>query len=186
MPENRFVVNFRFISGEISAEKINFRGIPWAIFELTCSFPQLSAFLTILAVYCQLVPWLLSYFKIKKQILSLKILFEVLLKSLSDNLVQVDQSGPIWSKLTVQPIGQKSFNPSDFSVQEIDHLKKQKEHEKQYACMYDHLNISPCQNFWLSRIRFILTHFKFKFSVMGNCLMVNLILYRNSRISHDC
>ena len=77
----------------------------------------------------------------------MKILFEVLLKTPSDNPVQVDQSGSIWSKLTVQPIGQNSFDPSDFRVQEIDHLKKQKEHEKQYACMYDHLNIGQCQNF---------------------------------------
>ena len=66
-------VKFRFISGGISAEKkywkkfivpkytsVNFRGVSWAVFEISCWFPPLSAYKTILAVYCQLVPWLLS------------------------------------------------------------------------------------------------------------------------------
>ena len=82
-PKNRLVVqkisfpvNFRFISGGISAEK-NFgkfvlhqkirlwisRGVSRTSFELlylSTKVPPLSAFKKILAVYCLLVPWLLN------------------------------------------------------------------------------------------------------------------------------
>ena len=65
--------HFRFISGGISAEK-TFLGYFYnkrfvfeiqgeslkAIFELSFSFPPLSVFQRILAVYWQLVPWLLK------------------------------------------------------------------------------------------------------------------------------
>ena len=39
-------------------------GVSWAIFELSCSFPPLSAFWTILAVYCQIVLWLLIWVRL--------------------------------------------------------------------------------------------------------------------------
>ena len=84
-----FPVNFRFISGEISTEK-NFGKIvlhqkirpwiskirPWAIFDLSHSFPPLSAFKTISAVNCQLVPWLLKgILKVSKKIILKKNIF---------------------------------------------------------------------------------------------------------------
>ena len=43
---------------------LNFRGATRAIFKLLCSFLPLSAFKTILAVYCQLVPWLLKHISV--------------------------------------------------------------------------------------------------------------------------
>ena len=74
-----FPVNFRFMSGKISADfffgkillhqKIRLwisGGVSSAIFELSCSFSPLSAFKTILTVYCQLVSWLLSSLEVRR------------------------------------------------------------------------------------------------------------------------